>query len=471
MKRVAALAVVGLASAGLSAAAAYFGGTFELTLHGDPVRGVSGRAGVETGDCSQCHYTHASDQGTSLPAHDMLLPMANDDNLCFVCHAGAGAEKVYLGQGEATANAHATSNAFRWPGPVPPARPAGDQGKCLNCHDPHGFADASGLIPRMAVAREQNSCLTCHDGNGPAADDIAGELQRAYAHPVATIDGKHDAGEGGTPGNFAGGNRHAECEDCHNPHAARENTGGTQPPVAGEPLRGVSSVRVTNGAAGTSPIYTWVDGDQNLLSGPKEYEVCFKCHSGWTTLPVGAEDLAVELNPNNPSYHPVEAQGNDPNIRAGSFVNGWTATSVVLCSDCHRSPDPQSPAGPHGSDQRALLAGSWPANTQKQITPPDLICFQCHRYDTYANDGASDTIKGYSRFNRPAFSKGHTFHVDKKQRPCAACHEVHGSHSLPSLIRIGANPGLNQYQQNNNGGQCWPTCHGSKSYNRLNYGR
>ena len=95
-------------------------------------------------------------------------------------------------------------------------------------------------------------------------------------------------------------------------------------------------------------------------------------------------------------------------------------------------------------------------------------CFDCHRYDTYANQGATSTVKGYSRFNLPTFEQGHTFHVDDKGYPCYACHESHGSTTLPHLIVTGRNPGLNSYTHTATGGTCAPSCHGTESYN-VNY--
>jgi len=61
--------------------------------------------------------------------------------------------------------------------------------------------------------------------------------------------------------------------------------------------------------------------------------------------------------------------------------------------------------------------------------------------------------------------------VGRKQYPCSACHAVHGSPWQPSLIETGRNPGLGSYSQTATGGTCGPTCHGTKSYNKLNYSR
>ena len=464
------LPTLALLAFGAAALASPLGdGTYDSTLHGSDTRGVARVPGLETGDCGHCHSSHASGAGAGLTPHGILLFADNDDQLCFTCHAGNGANQVYLGQNEAAMNAHAQAYAFRWPGPQPPARPAADAGKCLNCHDPHGAADNQGAIPSMNVAREEGECLACHDSSGPAADDVERDLQRPYSHPVLTHAGRHAVDEGGDPASFSASKRHAECADCHNPHAAREASGGTIAPVAGEPLRGVSSLEVNNGPAGTQPVYTWRDGSQNLLNGPREYEVCFKCHSGWSNQGLGQEDLGLTTNPNNPSWHPVQQAGRDPNIRPQAFVNGWSANSVTLCSDCHGSQDPLSPDGPHGSNQRWLLKGWHPSSQNFQTTPADALCFQCHRRETYSDDGASNTVKGYSRFNDPA-DEGHTKHVDDENVTCSACHVSHGSTTRPSLVWVEGNPRINSYTQTANGGSCNASCHDSESYS-INYPR
>jgi formate-dependent nitrite reductase cytochrome c552 subunit len=197
--------------------------------------------------------------------------------------------------------------------------------------------------------------------------------------------------------------------------------------------------------------------------------VCFKCHSSWTTQPSGQANLAVAFNSNNASYHPVEAVGKNTNINANAFVGGWTATAQMFCTDCHTS-DNATVRGSHGSAYQYILKKSAVRSSAQRTMSPSELCFDCHRYDTYANTSASSTIKGYSRLNPPAFSEGHTFHVGEERYPCYACHDSHGSASRPSLIVTGRNPGLNGYTQTSGGGTCSPTCHGSKSYT-VNYPR
>ncbi|MGB9603982.1 MAG: hypothetical protein ACPMAG_14455, partial [Limisphaerales bacterium] len=74
-------------------------------------------------------------------------------------------------------------------------------------------------------------------------------------------------------------------------------------------------------------------------------------------------------------------------------------------------------------------------------------------------------------FNPPAYNRGHTYHVGNRRYPCYACHDTHGSAANKFLIVTGRNPGLNSYTMTASGGTCAPTCHGSITYNSLNYAR
>ncbi|HBO70248.1 MAG TPA: hypothetical protein DD658_09025 [Deltaproteobacteria bacterium] len=452
------------------------GGVYYSTKHGNTVTGVVSPLlpnPPPPGACSQCHYEHASIGGVSTGGPFSYLLFADDTNaLCYLCHSAASAITVYLGSTVYNPSSHALSAAMIWPGPNPPARSGSDAGKCVNCHNPHGYKDASGLIPNMAISREENLCLACHNGV-VARKNISSKLQDTYKHPVATA-GKHLASEGNDPAKFASpSNRHSECEDCHNAHSAKADSTPPAPPTASTRLLGVGRIQVTNGSAGTVPLYNYVPGGSGT---PMEYEICFKCHSSWTTQPAGQSNLASLFNSNNPSFHPVEAQGKNRNINPNAFVNkpdwsilAWTWDKLMYCADCHTSDD-GTVRGPHGSMNRYLLKKPYTANPAQRTMSSTELCFDCHRYDTYANNNATNTIKGYSRFNPPAFSQGHTYHVGSRRYPCYACHQSHGSAARPGLIVTGRSPGLNSYTQTTTGGSCSPTCHGTQTYT-INYSR
>lgn len=468
LKKIVAVVAGGVIAASAPSLLLAKGGAYTSTRHGNPVTGVNRIFTEPAGSCSQCHYEHASYDGASTGGpYDYALFAADDNTLCYTCHNLQSITAIYQGATVYNQSSHALSNATVWPGPNPPSRPGSDAGKCVNCHNPHGVKDAWGVIPNLGFLREENLCLGCH-GAYPASKNILLQVQKSYRHPVSQS-GLHAAGEG-DPARYGispANRRHAECEDCHNPHYAKADPLQPAPPVATNRIVGVSRVKVNNGAAGTVPVFSpAAAGDTTFV---REYEICFKCHSSWTTQPVGQTDLPVFFNPNNPSFHPVEAQGKNLNIRAGAFVNGWTATSQMYCTDCHTSDD-TTVRGPHGSTYRYILKKNYVASSGPLPMGPDDLCFDCHQFGSYADGSAPAATMGLSRFNPPAYASGHTFHVSGQGYPCYACHGSHGSTTQPGLIMTGRTPGLISYTQTADGGTCTPTCHGPRTYS-INYPR
>ncbi len=454
------------------------GGVYTQTKHGNATTGVKRTSDRPVGSCQQCHAPEG--RGSGRNAFGLFAP--NTNALCATCHGAAGANGIYQGPIPYNISSHATSTVMVWPGADPAvdrgalrAKSPADAGKCVNCHTPHGNRDAAGLIPSLTFSREEKLCIVCHDGS-PAAKNVKADLAKIYRHPAGTITGKHDEAEGGTPAKYGftpTNNRHAECVDCHNLHVAKADLSPPTGPAASNRLLGMGRVAVTNGAAGAVPLYMYRGPSDS--SPPLEYEICFKCHSSWTTLPLttpsgGApKDKAVQFNPNNASYHPVEAAGKDAKINANAFVNNWNATKTMYCTDCHTS-DTTSVRGPHGSLYNYILKLDYRVSGSPRTTSPAELCFDCHRYDTYANARAAAAVQGYSRFNAPAYGNGHTLHVAQRQQPCFACHESHGSPALPHLMVTGRSPGLSGYTETLTGGTCNTTCHAARSYT-INYPR
>jgi len=226
---------------------------------------------------------------------------------------------------------------------------------------------------------------------------------------------------------------------------------------------------VLNGPAGTPPGYAFVPASDTLTAPVAEYQLCFKCHSSWTVQPPGQTDMARVLNPNNPSFHPVEAGGRNPFIDPLAFTTGWSATSLVRCGDCHGSDFPQA-AGPHGSNHAYLLRAPYDPSSMPRRMSEEELCFTCHSQDVYANLGAPAAVRARSRFNRPATTQGHAEHVLRHDVPCGACHVTHGSTTQPFLMATGRTPGLVAFSSSANGGTCTPTCHAPRSYT-VNYAR
>ena len=371
---------------------------------------------------------------------------------------------------------------------------------CAACHRAH---TATGPSARSAWPEEQ-VCFNCHTSSNPFG---ATNVQPAftspplnsstafYKHSVSQVNGVHQTGEL-APGSFGGGNRHIECEDCHEPHEATR--GPASPPLIQRVMYFVAGVDPIWSGAGASAGYNW------LSQAEREYQVCFKCHSSYTTLPAyvpdgwngtalvadglrkltstdaaqirDSRDLAQEFNPNNASFHPVAAQGRNQSIPAASFVNGWSQTSLTYCSDCHNNPNAATQgSGPHGSPLLHILLGTANYTTAAERRPANgELCFACHSYTTYVTASSTTSTN---------FRKGgdnlHSKHVTE-DTTCYTCHDTHGSEQLHLInfnlaamtILNGRNSQTAWYEitSGNGGGGCFLACH-NKDHNPLTYNR
>ncbi len=237
-------------------------------------------------------------------------------------------------------------------------------------------------------------------------------------HPIATFSARHSDVE--TAGAFGGDRRHVECVDCHEAHTTRRGTHTPGESTAGAVFWGSTGVRPSTWpSAWTTPtgyVAERIDGQSTDL----EAYVCFKCHSSYTSLPTtggsggyGATDAAMEFNPNNASYHAVV--GTSKASTAGGYLDSWSSTSRMTCSDCHTTNlTGGAPKGPHGSAYSFVLKGSWSTT----VTPDDYttsLCGICHDLNT-------------SGFAKPAgggnlhFSTTGATGLRHRYAPCPYCH-------------------------------------------------
>jgi predicted CXXCH cytochrome family protein len=389
--------------------------------------------------CSTCHQVHQS------PADDgNLLRLTDTSQLCRQCHAQSDT---------VTPASHLNPmTSSLWPGGqygslFPAITSPKERGGCANCHRAHGWPDPSSTTNDCAtllVEREENLCYTCHDGS-PAAKNIRANFNKAYTHPV-TLSGRHTTTEDGIPARYGTTNRHSECADCHNVHQLTPDyTTNAAAPYASAALKAVPRVSVNNVSA-TSVTYTY--------RGPldptpvKEYELCFVCHSSWTTQPTTQTNYAAVFNTKVPSFHPVEGTATDTGINASAFTNGWGPGMLVTCTDCHTSDD-TTIRGPHGSANQWILKKPY-VRANSPAHPSNGICYECHSASVYNTSGST-----LSRF-RGTGRAGHT-HGGYN---CYACHESHGSTAKPFLL----GHSVTVYTKTTTGGTCDPSCHGSESY-------
>ncbi len=353
--------------------------------------------------------------------------------------------------------------------------------------------------------------LTYFSASGLTYKNIETDYQKTYSHYAPA--GKHsdtetyawDPSLGSTDVERLTANlskRHANCDDCHDPHSATRASSPLGSYFGAGTQANVSGVRPVYGlTAGTVPQFAFE------ASVVKEYELCFKCHSSyafnydlyqatyghpmafnwtkrryWQPGDPGTDDIinetdtAKEFNPNNVSYHPVLKQGPIPGNKTltwangiyfdETFVPGMGAGSYIKCSDCHTS-DTNNAKGPHGSNQRYILAARAPTQeptitrsiTLGAIRPTngggrsaaamvwyirttELLCYKCHSVDYYGPG------KGHPSHGK--HSTNCTWHrpIALDEVGCATCKAtpIHGSVATPYLMIF------------NNGSWCY-NCH------------
>jgi predicted CXXCH cytochrome family protein len=397
---------------------------------------------------------------------------------------------------------------------------------CGICHSAH---TAKGPPLLAKAAPQAQICLACHDGTGssqnvaaqygavPANDASTGSY---YSHD-ATIDPLAPNTHSLAGDNEFGGvsNRHSICADCHNSHNAtatasvQTDTGWT---VSGGQAA-ISGVSVVNDAPGPPSTYTFLDGTAGQQP-TREYEICFKCHSGFTVLPLNAGkppsqdelDKGIELNPLNASYHPVEAAGKNPTTAMALSLIGtspfkqwnFTTDSTVRCVNCHgdpqkyvaQLPQPQPPppaAGsdlaPHSSQFRGILIQNYRDRVLKSsgeayAATDSALCLVCHAEEGFVSNLASAPTNfnlhqyhlagiagkgnGGTNIDTPGDGQGNAI--------CAECHfRIHGTalayqvgdqqntrlvNFAPDVLPLGGT--LKWTPTGVGSGTCTLTCHG-----------
>jgi predicted CXXCH cytochrome family protein len=313
--------------------------------------------------------------------------------------------------------------------------------QCEVCHSAH-TAKAPNLL--VKPGSQSTLCLTCHNGTQAIANvQEEYDLTRPVNNPATREYYSHDAVDPTTStkhtrsqlNEFGGlSNRHSECADCHNSHRVG-TTGSTQTAngwdaSASGPLAGVSGVSVVNSpTAGAAPAYTFLDGVTNPVT--REYQLCFKCHSSFTTLlpnipgkpSTDALDKAAEFNPANESFHPVEAAGKNgteamkASLAASSPNKLWNFNigSTIRCLNCHASsstpdtiPDPADAAGAggslpaHTSGNRGILLRNYldrqlkpavdTASVKAAYSAGDFaLCYVCHGEAPFVDSSSNAT--------------------------------------------------------------------------------
>jgi predicted CXXCH cytochrome family protein len=383
--------------------------------------------------CTTCHNPHED-------RHPKFLRMDNRFGaLCTTCHRKRNWSD----------STHAISGAT-WNGTGTNPWPAGAfasvaENACLSCHRPHNAGHPQRLLAR---SEEPATCTVCHNGS-VASKKIEAEFLKPFHHPIENSQWTHDPKE--EPALMP---RHVACADCHNPHAVTSTT--AQAPNASGRQRDVRGVTIGGGV---------------IEAVNFEYEVCLKCHGTKEPTTPGrirvdnTRNIRLKIDPNNPSYHPVAAPGK--NTAIVGLAPGHTASSIILCTDCHNNnewtPAGPSPRGPHGSLFEPILEREFQTgDPASESNSSYALCYKCHNRSTL--------LGGSGRFP-------HDKHVVDKNASCAVCHDVHGSRQNIRLINftLRTKVGNTVVSPNSSGrlefvpdlarpgrGSCYLRCHGEE---------
>ena len=515
---------------GVSIDAAY-GTSYELRLT-DAGTAIAGQAPatIALGAAPAVHLSSGQRQGSTVS--DATTPVTSAAAFPLQASAALG-----LGAGLPVGRslvATTLDTAGSSPGIHGPYTNSSDQ--CAVCHSAHSSQGANLLVTN---GPSSSLCLMCHDGLGassdvktqyaltrPANSDTTREY---YSHDALTPSTHTLASEEELAGTL---NRHSDCSDCHNSHQAQTSPQSSQLADPQSPalatgwsasgaLAGTTGVAVTNGAAGTLPTYTFLDGTVQPVT--HEYQLCFKCHSGYTQLPADIPgkpstdetDTAVEFNPNNPSFHPVEAAGTNQSAAMQASLDGtspyklWNFSigGTVRCLNCHASSqtpdtaDPGSDLTPHTSANRGILIRSYQdrtlASTNAAYSSGDFaLCYVCHAEAPFANaSGPGSTtatnfsLHGLHLTQLAGYGSGGT-DIDtagdgQGNALCAECHfrihstadktgtqQVDGTRlvSFAPDVQPDVTGGAISWTPNGTGGgSCTLTCHGY-THTALGYG-
>lgn len=317
---------------------------------------------------------------------------------------------------------------------------------CATCHITH----KSRSKKMIKESTEAATCLTCHNGTGSRYDTNSQFSENdSSSHPVV-----------GTPLAASG---ELQCSSCHNPHATN-GTRATPPQVNGS-LAQKSGVNVKyNDTPFTDPISISVK--ENI---EKEEQLCFSCHSSNSNQPIKTEATSIskEFHPANASAHRSDSSSIVGGI--GGYVNGWSATTAVKCTDCHGSANSENHEGVHGSEYENVLKKEFTIQTVG--TDQNVLCFECHDQATYGGNTNKDSSKndiGITRFKKkPESTKAgetnqginlHNYWNERSNRghlgvACAQCHSAvpHSSEKYPALLVDLDDPEPYQhYQENTN---------------------
>lgn len=317
---------------------------------------------------------------------------------------------------------------------------------CATCHFKANLKSGGGTqlcivchgAPQRMVAANRN----LPTGFAPAGlqlKNIEAEFSKLYRHPTFDLMGRHRSNEI-LPENDPNAPRHSDCVDCHHPHyVTKENK-----------FAGIKGKRVGNFVTDIT----------------KEYELCYRCHAESANLPGKYVNKRAEFSLNNPSYHPVEGEGR--NTAVISLIKPYkekkgvpSDISIIKCTDCHNSDDPNGPKGPHGSRYKYILVDNYSViDKQPENAFAYALCYRCH---------SRSSILANESFKLHSLHITGTNSIIPNGTSCFTCHSSHGSTDNKYLIKFNTeyvapnSKGILKFVEKGIAkfsGECYLSCHG-----------
>lgn len=337
-----------------------------------------------------------------------------------------------------------------------------DMSTCNYCHSMTYGAPGTA---NLAMERSE-LCLTCHSEKEKkevldkpavkkrrmqryvAKTDIMSEVSKPFNHPVIKTSNLHNRREE-LPEKDPKAPRHVACVDCHDYHqiTSRNRFG---------------PVKVT-GALGEAKTLKDIR-DMIPTDEVFEYELCFNCHGDSENLPLNQTNKRIDFNVNNPSYHPVIAEGKNPAVPSlkkpyVAMKKRSSEISIIKCGDCHGSNNEKGPKGPHGSAYPYILVRNYSIyDGQPESSFQYDLCYMCHERDSILRNDSFRYHAIHILGNPNTKSLGTS---------CFTCHNSHGSADNKFMIKFNRdvvfpNVSTGQIRFVSTGtfsGECYLSCH------------
>jgi predicted CXXCH cytochrome family protein len=339
------------------------------------------------------------------------------------------------------------------------------EGRCSQCHQPHGGADRYFLRGNGAAICQEchpdvtaglpvvhgpvaaGACTACHrshSSSNPKLLTLAGRDLCLECH--LTLKKRLDAVR------TVHGPVTSDCTTCHQPHASALKMMLKEEPtqlcrschtqIAAQIEHATTKHEAVSSGQACRNCHEPHGSDFPSLLINDMVDVCLSCHDRDIKLPDGTElaNMKAVLATGNSLHGPI-AQRN--------------------CVACHQI---------HGGSNFRLLAKEYPPEFYAPFREESYaLCFSCHERQLVL-DPRTDRLTNF----RNGEQNLHYLHVNKdtKGRTCRACHETHASNKAKHIrdsVPFGAGGWklpIN-FEKTDTGGSCSPGCHRPYAYDRV----